>query len=156
MVSRVSSPVPTSRTHRLWSRMNAARLPSGETTALRRGSGLRTVSAVHRVPRKSHTNRRTPMSNCTDCPASASSSCVNGSVNGSYVESATVDRAAASRAWSNSRPRVRRAGSTITYSNPSAIAFRYQNRPSASQFGRTAPRSTSGLVFDASIVSARA
>jgi hypothetical protein len=52
--------------------------------------------------------------------------------------------------------RVRDAGSTSTNCAPASVVTRYQNRPSASQVGRTPLRSTSGAVLEGMKRSARA
>ena len=76
--------------------MNAARVESGENTALRGGS-LR-GAPVQRVAGKSHVQRRAPTSNAMERPSAARSSWVNGRWNASNVVSAARDRAAASAA----------------------------------------------------------
>ena len=125
--------------------MNAARVLSGEYTALR--SGSRRGAALQRVAGRSQVQRRVRASNPTDLPSGARSNWLNGRWNASSVVSAARERAAARAAWSKARARVRFAGSTSTNSKPCGIATRYQNRPLASHVGRTPVPNTSGVVL---------
>src|SRR2546430_14194810 len=113
--------------------MNAARLLSGEYTALRSGS-LR-GTAVQRVAGRSQVQYRVRASNPTDLPSAARSNWVNGRWNASSVVSAAREGAGGTAAGSKGGARVRFAGSTIPNSKPCGIPTRYQNRPPASQGG---------------------
>src|ERR1044071_217003 len=122
--------------------MNAPLFPSGDIVS---GAAPRCVpcevaaggDAVHAVPCRSQVYRRAPTTPMMDFPSGVNSKFVNGSVSASYFPPAVAENAAATFVWSKARVRVFFTGSTMTNSLPPGIAFRYQNRPSGSQVGRT-------------------
>jgi hypothetical protein len=97
-LSRISVPDSASRTQRSWSRWNATQRPSGEgITDV--SSGSPAVGPEQTYSDRSHSQERVSRivtrSRRSPSPSSISS---NGSFHGSYVVSAAVERAAASRA----------------------------------------------------------
>ncbi len=63
LVSRVSAPVATSRTHRLSLRMKAASFPSGEIDSGRAAPRSAALVVVHDAPLVSHVNPRASTAN---------------------------------------------------------------------------------------------
>ena len=125
--------------------MKVASLPSGEATLLGGVSGRSPLahwapltSQVQRLPSASNEKRWRSVSNVIDA-------------NGRRVPligfPMAAVRAVATAAWSNAGAFTALTGSTRMYSVPVAVWLRYQNWSSGSQFARTAPFDTSGVVL---------
>src|SRR6476469_11012554 len=122
--------------------MNAARLPSGESStggAPLRDAGARisartSIAAPQRPVSWLQSKVRRPTRTRIRL-LGVYSNWVNGSWLAWYLWPVAAERPAAMRAASNAGARERRAGSTTTNSEPAALVVRYQKRSFASQVG---------------------
>ena len=125
--------------------MNAASLPSGDTTLL--GGVARRSPLAHCLPCTSQVQRLRSVSNEKCWRLSSNVICTNGNRVALIGRPNAVVSAAATAAWSKAGALVPPSASTSMNSLPVAIWLRYQKRSPGSQFGLTAPFDTSGVVL---------